>query len=120
MPSRKAVAVARLFSSLAAILVAVVFALPAPAPVSAAPPEGLAKKIDAIIDGPDYKHATWGAFVVDAKTGETVYSRNPDSMLAPASVTKLFSCAAALVTFGPDHTCETAVYRRGLVFKGVL
>jgi D-alanyl-D-alanine carboxypeptidase/D-alanyl-D-alanine-endopeptidase (penicillin-binding protein 4) len=57
---------------------------------------------------------------VDAKTGETVYARNPDAMLAPASVTKLFSCAAALVTLGPDHTCETSVYRRGLVFKGTL
>src|SRR5262245_18271179 len=75
--TRKAVAVARLFSRLAPILIAIVFAVPAPAP--AAPPESLAKKFDAVIDGPDYKHATWAAFVVDAKTGETVYARNPDS-----------------------------------------
>jgi D-alanyl-D-alanine carboxypeptidase/D-alanyl-D-alanine-endopeptidase (penicillin-binding protein 4) len=112
--------VARLLSSLAPVLIAIVFAVPTPAPVSAAPPESLAKKFDAVIDGPDYKHATWAALVVDAKTGETVYARNPDSMLAPASVTKLFSCAAALITFGPDHTCETTVYRRGFAFKGTL
>ena len=44
----------------------------------------------------------WGILVVNAKTGETVYERNAETMLAPASVTKLFSCAAALVALGPD------------------
>ena len=101
---------------LAAVLFALVFAVPAPA----APPEALAKKLDDIIERPDYKHASWGVLVVDAKTGDTVYARNPDAMLAPASVTKLFSGAAALVTLGPDHTQETAVYQRGLLLKGTL
>jgi D-alanyl-D-alanine carboxypeptidase/D-alanyl-D-alanine-endopeptidase (penicillin-binding protein 4) len=41
-------------------------------------------------------------------------------MLAPASVTKLFSCAAALVALGPDSTTETVVYQRGPVIKGTL
>ena len=71
---------------LAAVLFALVFTVPAPA----APPEALAKKLDDIIERPDYKHASWGVLVVDAKTGDTVYARNPDAMLAPASVTKLF------------------------------
>ncbi len=101
---------------LATVLLALVVVVPAPA----APPEALAKKIDEVIDGPDYKHASWGVLVVDAKTGKTVYARNPDTMLAPASVTKLFSCAAALVALGPDHTQETAVYSRGLTVKGTL
>ncbi|HEY1187425.1 MAG TPA: D-alanyl-D-alanine carboxypeptidase/D-alanyl-D-alanine-endopeptidase [Gemmata sp.] len=101
---------------LAVLLLAVLGAVPAPA----APPATLSDKIGAVIDGPDYKHATWGVLVVDAKTGATVYSRNPDAMLAPASVTKLFTCAAALVALGPDHTQETIVYQRGLVRKGTL
>jgi D-alanyl-D-alanine carboxypeptidase/D-alanyl-D-alanine-endopeptidase (penicillin-binding protein 4) len=85
----------------------------APAPRAHAEATSLAKQLDALIDGPDYKNATWGICVVNAKNGETVYERNPETMLAPASVTKLFSCAAALVAIGPDTTTETAVYQRG-------
>ncbi len=83
----------------------------------------LASKLDAVMDGPDYKHAHWGALFVDAKTGETVYARNPDMLCSPASVTKLYSCAAALVALGPDHKFVTPVYRRGdmsEVSKGTL
>jgi len=108
--------VVRVCYPLASVLVAVVFAVPA----SPAPPLALGKKIDEIIDGPDYKHATWGMLVVDAKTGETVYSRNPDTMFAPASVTKLFTCASALVAIGADHTTNTIVYQRGELNKGTL
>ncbi|AWM39020.1 D-alanyl-D-alanine carboxypeptidase precursor [Gemmata obscuriglobus] len=100
----------------AAALVVVLGTVPAPA----APPDGLAEKLEAITGAPDYKHASWGILIVDAKTGGTVYARNPDAMLAPASVTKLFTCAAALVTLGPDHKRETAVYQRGIVLKGTL
>jgi len=92
-----------------------------PAPAAPPPqPNGLAKQLDALIDGPDYKHATWGILVVNAKTGDTVYERNPEALLAPASVTKLFTCAAALVAIGPDSTAETAVYQRGAVVNGKL
>jgi len=90
-----------------------------PAPVRGAEPD-LRKQLDDAIDGPDYKHASWGILVVDAKTGETVYSRNPDAMLAPASVTKLFSGAAALLTLGPDFKFETVVHARGLPLNGTL
>lgn len=96
---------------------AALVAVPAPA---ADKPAALAERLNAVMDGPDYKHASWGALVVDAKTGEPVFARNPDALLAPASVTKLFSCAAALVALGPDHRHETAVYQRGLLLKGTL
>lgn len=91
-----------------------------PAPSPAADTGKLAALLDAVIDGPDYKHATWGVLVTNGKTGETVYARNQDAMLAPASVTKLFSCAAALVAIGPDHTYETVVYSRGRTTDGAL
>ncbi len=90
-------------------------------PASAAAADSdLKKRIDDAIEGPDYKHATWGILVVDAKTGETVYSRNPDAMLAPASVTKLFTCAAAMIALGPDCKFETTVHARGLPLGGTL
>jgi serine-type D-Ala-D-Ala carboxypeptidase/endopeptidase (penicillin-binding protein 4) len=108
--------VTRVSLALLPFVVALV-ALPAPADDK---PNDLTKKLDALLDGPDYKHASWGALVVDAKTGDTVFARNPDAMLAPASVTKLFSCAAALVALGPDHRAQTRVFQRGLVIKGAL
>src|SRR5919198_563182 len=39
---------------------------------------------------------------------------------APASVTKLYTCAAALVEMGADHRFETPVYRRGPLRGGRL
>jgi D-alanyl-D-alanine carboxypeptidase/D-alanyl-D-alanine-endopeptidase (penicillin-binding protein 4) len=80
----------------------------------------LADKIGAIINAPEYKHARWGFLVVDAETGKTVYAHNPDMLFAPASVTKLYSCAAAMSAFGADHRFETPVYRRGEVADGRL
>ncbi|MFM8274010.1 MAG: D-alanyl-D-alanine carboxypeptidase/D-alanyl-D-alanine-endopeptidase [Gemmata sp.] len=91
-----------------------------PAPARAADRDQLKTKLDAVLDAPDYRHASWGVLVADAKTGDPVYARNPDAMLAPASVTKLFTCASALVALGPDHKQETVVYSRGAVTHGAL
>jgi serine-type D-Ala-D-Ala carboxypeptidase/endopeptidase (penicillin-binding protein 4) len=75
--------------------------------------DGLAAKIDAVLNGPDYKHSRWGVLVVDNENGRTVYEHNPDQLFSPASVTKLYTCAAALCALGADHRFETPVYRRG-------
>ena len=80
----------------------------------------LTEKIDSIIRAPQYKHARSGILVVDMETGKPVYAHNPDMLFAPASVTKLYSCAAVLAAFGPDYTFETPVYRRGEVVEGRL
>jgi serine-type D-Ala-D-Ala carboxypeptidase/endopeptidase (penicillin-binding protein 4) len=82
--------------------------------------DDLAAKIDAVISAPEYKHARWGILVVDGETGKPVYEHNPDMLFAPASVTKIYTCAAALAAFGPDYTFETPVYRRGDVVEGRL
>ena len=57
---------------------------------------------------------------MDGKTGETVYARNAETMFAPASVTKLFSCAAALVALGPDSPTETPSISAGRCLNGTL
>jgi D-alanyl-D-alanine carboxypeptidase/D-alanyl-D-alanine-endopeptidase (penicillin-binding protein 4) len=82
--------------------------------------ESLADRINAVINGPDYKQAHWGVLVVDAKSGETVYEHNPDKLFTPASTTKLYTTAAALAAFGPQYKFETPVYRRGDVSDGRL
>jgi PBP4 family serine-type D-alanyl-D-alanine carboxypeptidase len=82
--------------------------------------EQLDARIKAVITGPDYKHSRWGILAVDVETGKPVYEHNADQLFAPASVTKLYSCAAALVALGADHRFETPVFRRGDVTEGRL
>jgi serine-type D-Ala-D-Ala carboxypeptidase/endopeptidase (penicillin-binding protein 4) len=73
----------------------------------------LDRQIKAVLESPVYKNAHWGLLVVDAKTGQTVYERDADQLFAPASVTKLFSVAAATIELGADHRFQTPVVRRG-------
>jgi D-alanyl-D-alanine carboxypeptidase/D-alanyl-D-alanine-endopeptidase (penicillin-binding protein 4) len=80
----------------------------------------LAAQIEAVISGPDYRQAHWGILVVDSLTGQTVYAHNADHLFFPASTTKLYSCAAAVATLGPDHRFVTPVYARGTVKDGKL
>src|SRR5207248_6271180 len=82
--------------------------------------DDLVARIGAVIDAPRYKQAHWGLLVVDAKTGKVVYERNADRLFAPASTTKLFTCATALGVLGPDFKFKTPVYRRGPVEEGRL
>jgi len=53
------------------------------------------------------------ALVVDATTGEVMFSRRADVRLPPASNAKLLTAFAALRTLGPDATLSTAVLREG-------
>jgi D-alanyl-D-alanine carboxypeptidase/D-alanyl-D-alanine-endopeptidase (penicillin-binding protein 4) len=80
----------------------------------------LSQRIGEIIHGPHYQHARWGILVVDAKTGQEIYSHNADMLCVPASVTKLFSVAAALFLLGVDFVFETPVYLRGRLTDGTL
>jgi serine-type D-Ala-D-Ala carboxypeptidase/endopeptidase (penicillin-binding protein 4) len=75
--------------------------------------EPLATRVDAVTRSDGYGVGHWGILVVDAKTGETIFERNPDEMFCPASVTKLFSTAAALTELGGDYRFHTPVVRHG-------
>ena len=88
-------------SALSRLAVAALLTSFTAAPVHA--DDGLAAKIDAVLNGPDYKHSRWGVLVVDSESGRTLYEHNPDQLFAPASVTKLYTCAAALCVLGADH-----------------
>jgi serine-type D-Ala-D-Ala carboxypeptidase/endopeptidase (penicillin-binding protein 4) len=81
---------------------------------------GLDARIKEVIGRPDYKHSRWGLLVVDADTGKPLFQHNADELFAPASVTKLYTCAAALIALGPDHRFRTPVYRRGELVEGTL
>lgn len=90
----------------------------APPTVQGADPLG--DEIYAVINGPNYRQAHWGILVVDAKTREVVFAENPEKLFAPASTTKLYSCAAAMALLGPDHVFTTPVHARGEIKDGIL
>jgi D-alanyl-D-alanine carboxypeptidase/D-alanyl-D-alanine-endopeptidase (penicillin-binding protein 4) len=90
-------------------------------PSSPSAHEALSRRVDAVLETPGYREGHWGILVVDARTGQAVYERNADQLFAPASVTKLFSTAAALVELGPNHRFQTPLVRHGEVdAKGTL
>src|SRR5262245_22163912 len=83
--------------------------------------EPFSRRVEAVLSTPGFENGHWGILVVDRKTGDTIYERHADQMFAPASVTKLFSTAAALVEFGAGYRFQTPLVRRGEVNeKGVL
>ena len=50
-----------------------------------------------------FENGQWGILVVDALTKQVLFEQNANQMFAPASVTKLYSTAAALEKLGPDY-----------------
>jgi D-alanyl-D-alanine carboxypeptidase/D-alanyl-D-alanine-endopeptidase (penicillin-binding protein 4) len=122
MLPRRRIAAWLSFAGLVAVSVGPSFATdPAATPASAISSDSLERRVEAEIRTPGFVRGRWGLLVADAKTGETVYERNPDEFFAPASVTKLFTVAAALAELGPNHRFQTPVVRRGEVdSEGVL
>lgn len=99
------------------LIVVLVFA----APLLAAAAEDLPPEIRAIIEGPRYRYARWGIMAQDIQSGQTLCAHNTDQLFSPASVTKLFTAAAALDRLGPDYRFRTPLYRRGEIDgKGTL
>lgn len=69
--------------------------------------------IDAILEDDSLEGAVSGVVAVDPDTGESLYEREADTRLLPASNMKLFSGAAALDVLGSDHTFTTEVTAEG-------
>ncbi len=58
--------------------------------------------------------------VLNAETGELIFSKNGNVGLASASTLKMVTAATALSTFGKDFTWETTLGYSGALSKGVL
>ena len=52
--------------------------------------------------------------------GKVLFSKNPDTLLTPASVTKLVTSAAVLAKFGANHLFKTRFYYTGSRTAGVI
>lgn len=53
---------------------------------------------------------TQSAIIVDVETGKTIYSYNQSLWVTPASLTKLFTTAAAIEQFSPEAKITTSAY----------
>ncbi|WP_158227189.1 D-alanyl-D-alanine carboxypeptidase/D-alanyl-D-alanine endopeptidase [Mangrovitalea sediminis] len=66
------------------------------------------------------KGARVSAIAVDLESGKVIGQRNAQTRLTPASVSKLYTAAAALGQWGPDHRFVTRLLVTGPLDKGVL
>ena len=98
------------------VLSATIAVVTAP-PASAAPDPRLVRKINAVMSDSRVQRAKSSAVVLNAVTGERLYSRNGIVPRIPASNAKIPTAAAALETLGPDFTFRTDGYRRNPVVR---
>ena len=77
---------------------------------SLASAQSLTAKAEALAAlSPAASRGHWGAQFVDLASGEVIFARNENSFFVPASNTKLFSTAAALMRLGPGHRQLTRI-----------
>lgn len=89
-------------------------------PASPAGPPALAAELDALLDRPGHRRATWGVSVRSLSTGEPLYARNAGALLVPASVMKIATAAAAASAVGWEYSYSTTAEVAGSVEGGVL
>ncbi|HCC57699.1 MAG TPA: D-alanyl-D-alanine carboxypeptidase/D-alanyl-D-alanine-endopeptidase [Solibacterales bacterium] len=78
------------------------------------------KRVQALMNSPAARLATWGIEVVDTASGKPLYQWNSHKLLTPASNVKLLTTALALTRLGPSYRFTTTVVREGddLVLEG--
>ncbi|MGC2526477.1 MAG: D-alanyl-D-alanine carboxypeptidase/D-alanyl-D-alanine-endopeptidase [Candidatus Acidiferrum sp.] len=81
----------------------------------AAAAAGFGARADALLGAAPASKGDWGLLIVDGKTGETLYEKNPDSYFVPASNMKLFTTALTLAKLGPDYRFHTTLETRGTI-----
>jgi len=80
----------------------------------------LGSDLDRAMSVPGWRTDEWSVLVVSLDRGDTLFAREPDAALAPASNMKLFTSAAALYYLGPDYRFNTFLVTNGTIRDGVL
>jgi serine-type D-Ala-D-Ala carboxypeptidase/endopeptidase (penicillin-binding protein 4) len=81
--------------------------------LSALRAQSLHAEIDALLNVEWLRYGYCGVVVRDLQTGETLYTRDAERVLIPASNMKLLVTAAALHRLGPEYRFRTRVWMRG-------
>jgi D-alanyl-D-alanine carboxypeptidase/D-alanyl-D-alanine-endopeptidase (penicillin-binding protein 4) len=84
------------------------------------PLDALRRDIDAALAQPLLGHSYWGVLVKSLKNDETLYERNANKLMMPASNMKIVTLAAAAERLGWDYRYETQLYAAGRVDGGTL
>ncbi|TDW76004.1 D-alanyl-D-alanine carboxypeptidase/D-alanyl-D-alanine endopeptidase [Kribbella pratensis] len=80
----------------------------------------LQQRLDSLLNDSRYDGSQVELVVLDATTGETLYNRNGDQRMLPASNTKLFTSTAAMHVLGPSYRFHTDVLATAPVRGGKL
>ncbi|MFD6949727.1 peptidase S13 [Nocardiopsis sp. TSRI0078] len=80
-----------------------------PAASTPADPERIADVLDDPMSASGIEEGLSG-FVVDGATGEPLFEQNPDTLVTPASTTKIVTAVAVLDALGPDHVLRTGAH----------
>ena len=89
------------------------------------PPPGrdvlrLREDLSALLNTPSLRSAEWSVLVVSLEGGDTLFARDENRFLAPASNMKIATTAAALHFLGPEFRYQTFVFADGPIENGVL
>jgi D-alanyl-D-alanine carboxypeptidase/D-alanyl-D-alanine-endopeptidase (penicillin-binding protein 4) len=85
-----------------------------------AQPVPLERRIQRIVDRPEFAHAIWGMQFTSLDSGRVVYALNETKLFTPGSTTKLLTMGTTMAVLGADHRFTTRVYRTGPVNAGLL
>ena len=80
----------------------------------------LASSTKQLESDPQMRHAILGLFVLETKTGKTVYDYHAQIGLAAASTQKLFTSVLAFELLGKEYRYKTALSHDGKVENGIL
>lgn len=85
----------------------------APPPMSWSSPRGVSELSNdfASMIGSRVRGGKFGVMIVSLTRGDTLFAHSAGDMMQPASTMKLYSTAAALDRFGPEHRFSTDVLR---------
>jgi serine-type D-Ala-D-Ala carboxypeptidase/endopeptidase (penicillin-binding protein 4) len=80
----------------------------------------LEQELQSVVSDPRFQNALLGVRVDSLSSGKTVFSHHPDWLLNPASVSKIFTTAAALCLLHPEFRFKTELYALKRPERGVV
>jgi serine-type D-Ala-D-Ala carboxypeptidase/endopeptidase (penicillin-binding protein 4) len=83
-------------------------------------PRPLASTLNRIFNDPSLDSSYWSVVVRSLATGRTIFSRNADKLMMPASNMKVVTLAAVAERLGWDHRFETHIVSEAPITEGDL